>query len=52
MTSKTKPETLIDAELANVQGGANYVKLTDIEGMVKDSYELAGKQTAREIATK
>lgn len=46
MTDKKNPETLNDADVDQISGGPAYLKLGDIQGESKDSYELIGKRTA------
>ena len=48
MTSKTSPEALNDADLDQTSGGPAYLKLGDIDGESKYSFDLAGK---RDIGT-
>lgn len=45
MTDKKTPETLNDVDVDGISGGPAYVKLGDIEGQIKNSFELIGKRT-------
>ena len=46
MTSKKNPEALNDADLDQTSGGPAYLKLGDIDGESKNSFDLVGKRTA------
>ena len=48
MTDKKTPETLNDADVDQISGGGAFLKLGDIDGESKNSFELIGK---RDIGT-
>lgn len=43
MTDRKKPETIEDADLDQARGGAAYLKLGDIDGESKVSFDMAIK---------